>query len=123
MLKTVGIQAIASLLGAAVAGWWFSWTVGLSVLVGGASAVIPNGLFALRLTAHRNKPPETYPVVFFVGELTKIGLTIAMLGIAYKWLPEVNGAGLLSGFIVTLKAPMLVLFFSYLIRRNNGFQF
>ena len=49
------------------------------VLFGGASAVIPNGLFALRLAMHRGRPPESYPVVFLIGELLKVLLSVALM--------------------------------------------
>jgi ATP synthase protein I len=123
MIKTVGLQVLATFAASLLALWWSSNATAMSVLVGGAAAAIPNGLFALRLAVHRNKPSESYPVVFFLGEFAKVGLTIAALAVAYKWLPNVSGASLVMGFIVALKAPLVVFFFSYFFERKNGLQF
>jgi ATP synthase protein I len=123
MLKTVGLQVLATIIATLLAFWWSEMAFATSVLVGGAAAVVPNGLFALRLAAHKNKSAESYPVVFFLSEFAKIGLTIAALAVAYQWLPDVSGAGLLLGFIVALKAPMFVFFLSFLSERKNGLQF
>jgi ATP synthase protein I len=123
MLKTVGLQVLATIVATLIAFWWSGMAFSMSVLVGGAAAAIPNGLFALRLAAHKNKSAESYPVVFFLSEFAKIGLTIVALAAAYKWLPDVSGAGLLLGFIVALKAPMFVFFLSFLSERKNGLQF
>jgi ATP synthase protein I len=123
MLKTVGLQVFATIVATLIAFWTSEIVFATSVLVGGASAAIPNGLFALRLAVHKNKSSESYPVVFFLSEFAKIGLTIAALAVAYKWLPGVSGAGLLLGFVVALKAPMFVFFLSFLSERKNGLQF
>jgi ATP synthase protein I len=123
MLKTVGIQVLATLVAAFIAFFWSDAAFIMSMLAGGAAAAIPNGLFALRLAAHRNKSVESYPVVFFLGEFAKIGLTIAALAVAYKWMPNVSGAGLLLGFVVALKAPMVVFFLSFISERKNGLQY
>lgn len=127
MLKTVGLQVLATIVAALAALWWTDSAFAMSVLVGGAAAAIPNGLFALRLAAHKNRSAESYPVVFFLSEFAKIGLTIAALAVAYKWLPNVSGAGLLLGFVVALKAPMFVFFLSFLskfkTKRKNGIQY
>jgi ATP synthase protein I len=123
MIKTVGLQVLATIVATLLTFWWSSSAIAMSILAGGAAAAIPNGLFALRLAAHRNKPSESYPVVFFLGEFAKVGLTIAALALSYKWLPNVSGAGLVLGFIVALKAPVVVFFFSYFFERKNGLQF
>ncbi len=123
MLKTVSLQVLATLAASLVTFWWFESAFAVSVFVGGAAAAIPNGLFALRLAAHKNRSAESYPVVFFLSEFAKIGLTIAALAVAYKWLPNVSGAGLLLGFVVALKAPMFVFFLSFLSKRKNGLQY
>jgi ATP synthase protein I len=123
MLKTVSLQALAAVVAAFVAFLWFGIEVAASVGIGGAAAAIPNGLFALRLATHKDKTAESYPVVFFLGEFAKIGFTIAILGMAYRWMPNVSGAGLMAGFIVALKAPLVVFFLTFIVERKNGLQF
>jgi ATP synthase protein I len=123
MLKTVSMQATAAAIAALVALMWFGMEVAISVGVGGAAAVVPNGLFALRLATHKDKSPESYPVVFFLGEFVKIGFTIAILAMAYRWIPSVSGGGLMAGFIFALKAPLVVFFLTFIVERKNGLQF
>jgi ATP synthase protein I len=85
------------------------------VVLGGAVAIIPNGLFALRLATHRRKAPESYPVVFFLGEFAKIGLTIALLVWVARSVESVRWLPLLIGLIVALKAPL----FAMLLARDR----
>ena len=58
-----------------------------------------------------------------LGEFVKIGFTIAILGMAYRWIPDVSGAGLMAGFIFALKAPLVVFFLTFILERKNGLQF
>jgi len=105
----VGFQ-VTSVVICALGAWIFSGaSEALFVLYGGASAVIPNGLFALRLSLHRGRPPETYPVVFFVGETLKVLSSVAFLGLVVQGQDDVRWLALLIGWIVALKAPLLLL--------------
>jgi F0F1-type ATP synthase assembly protein I len=109
MLTAVGLQ-IASILGLAIAAGvvvdvpsaWF-------VLLGGSVVIVPNALFALRLALHRGRSPESYPVVFFLGEFAKIGLTAGLLIAVIRWQPHIRWLPMLLGLIVALKAPLFAL--------------
>lgn len=105
----VGFQATSVLICALGAWLATGASEAIFVLYGGASAVIPNGLFALRLSLHRGRPPETYPVVFFVGEALKVLLSAALLGMVVQSQDDVRWLALLVGWIVALKAPLLLL--------------
>jgi len=117
----VGFQATAVLV-CALGAWIFSGAPeALFVLYGGASAVIPNGLFALRLALHRGRAPETYPVVFFVGEALKVLASVALLGLVVQGQDDVQWLALLIGWIVALKAPLLLLpWWHWQSRRSAG---
>lgn len=110
MFIAVGLQVATVVALALVAGLAFDWNSARFLALGGSAAIIPNSLFALRLASHRGRSPESYPVVFFLGEFVKIGLTIALLvGVArsfesVRWLP------LLIGLIAALKAPLFAPF-------------
>jgi ATP synthase protein I len=105
----VGFQ-MAAVLVCALGAWIVSGAPeALFVVYGGASAVIPNGLFALRLALHRGRPPETYPVVFFVGEALKVVMSIALLALVVQGRDDVRWLAVLVGWIVALKAPLLLL--------------
>jgi ATP synthase protein I len=109
MFIAVGLQVVLVSLTALGAALWFDWIHAWSVALGGATAFIPNGLFALRLAIHRGRDPESYPAVFFLGEFAKIGLTIALLALVGRWVEPLSWPALVAGFIVALKAPLFAM--------------
>lgn len=95
------VSLIAAGLGGASAGW--------SALLGGASCVVPNALFALRLFAGTQKPEGATPATFFIGEFVKIFLTIAFMG-AVVWLyRDLNWLAFIAAVIAVLKSYILLL--------------
>ena len=99
-IVSVLVAALVALLVSGLPNAWF-------LVLGGAAAIIPNGLFALRLAVHRGRSAGSYPVVFLLGLFLKIGLTVALLFVIISWLGPVNWLPLLIGLIVALKAPLL----------------
>jgi len=101
---------IASVLVLALGAALFSdGSSAIYVMLGGAAAIVPNSLFALRLGLQRGRSPESYPVVFFLGQFAKIGLTVGLLAAIGKWLGPVQWLPLLLGLFVALKAPLFAL--------------
>jgi len=109
MFAAVGLQVASVLLFGLVAAGVSDWTSAKFFVLGGAAAVIPNALFALRLAVHRGRAPESYPVVFFLGEFAKIGLTLGLLAWVVHWQTDVRWLPLILGLIVALKAPLFAL--------------
>ena len=83
------------------------------LLLGGMAATVPNALFAIRLSLHTNKAPESYPVIFFIGEFLKIGMTLGLFMAIIRFgeghAEDVRWLALLVGLIVALKAPLFAL--------------
>jgi len=111
MLAAVGLQIAAVVVLALVAGLTTGMESARFLLLGGAVAIVPNALFALRLSLHRKRTPESYPVVFFLGEFAKLGLTVGLLAWIVKSVPDIRWLPLLIGLIVALKAPLFALAF------------
>ncbi len=109
MFAAVGLQAASIIVLGVVTGVVADWTSAKFFLLGGVAAVVPNALFALRLAMHRGRSPESYPVIFFLGEFAKIGLTLGLLAWVVHAEPEVRWLPLLLGLIVALKAPLFAL--------------
>jgi ATP synthase protein I len=109
MFIAVGLQVAAVAVLALAAGIGFDWSSAGFLVLGGAAAIIPNSLFALRLAIQRGKPAESYPVVFFLGEFAKIGLTIALIALIARSFPATNWLALLIGLIAALQAPLFAL--------------
>lgn len=111
MFIAVGLQiAIVTVL-ALAAGLLVDWGSASYLALGGAAAIVPNGLFALRLALHRGRPPETYPVVFFLGEFLKVGMTLGLFGLIIRYGEEIRWLALLIGFIAALKVTLFALAF------------
>ena len=109
MFAAIALQCVAIVIGALLAAVMVDWTSARFFALGGAAAMIPNGLFALRLALHRRRRPESYPAVFFLGEFAKIGLTVLLLAAIARTVPNVRWLPLLLGFIVALKVPLFAL--------------
>lgn len=109
MFIAVGMQVTVVLVLALLAGLAFDWSSAWFLVLGGTAAIIPNGLFALRLASHRGKPAESYPAVFFLGEFGKIGLTAALLALIAKSVESISWLPLLIGLIAALQAPLFAL--------------
>ena len=107
MFAAVGSQVAAVTLLAMLAGMGFGWTSARDLALGGIAAIVPNGLFALRLVLHRKRTPESYPVVFFLGEFLKIGLTVGLLALVVRHVADLQWLALLIGLIAALKAPLV----------------
>ena len=120
MLAAVGLQIAAVAVLALVAGVTTGMESARFLLLGGAVAIVPNALFALRLSLHRKRPPESYPVVFFLGEFAKLGLTVGLLAWIVKSVPDIRWLPLLIGLIVALKAPLFALAFVRSLPATKG---
>lgn len=116
MFAAVGLQ-VASIVVLGLVTWAaFGSSSAWFLVLGGAAAIIPNSLFALRLAMHRGRPSESYPVVFFLGEFAKIGLTVALLAGIVRWQADIRWLPLTIGLIVALKAPL----FALLVHRERA---
>ncbi len=110
MLRLVLIQLATTLAAAAVAGLAGGKHAFLSALLGGLCCVVPNGLFALRLSVGVNRPGTLSPLSFFFGEFTKIVLTVVLLATVVWWYRELNWLALIAAFIIALKSYIILLF-------------
>jgi ATP synthase protein I len=86
--------------------------VGWSAAYGAVSVVVPAALFARGVTGKLVRSiPGAAMVGFFVWELVKIVVTVAMLFAAPRLVPELNWLALLVGFVVTMKVVWIALMF------------
>ena len=94
----------------------FTWLVtgresaGWSAGYGGLAVVVPAALFARGISGGLTKiMPGGAMLGFFVWELVKIALTIAMLFAAPRVVPGLGWPALVAGFVVTIKVYWLML--------------
>jgi ATP synthase protein I len=104
VLIAVALQALVTLLAGLFS--WLVWgpLVALSLVAGGGSIVVPNALLAMRVKASR---PQSAPVVLLVGEFVKIGLSVLLLWLAYRWIEGLSWPGLIFGLVLALQSLLL----------------
>ena len=115
-------QASGGILVALVA-WWLSGmsSVGWSALYGAAAVVVPGALFARGLMSKVSSiNPAAAVTGFFLWEMVKIGLVLAMLFAAPKLVPDLSWPAMLVGLVVTMKVVWLVLWLEVKVRRKSG---
>ncbi|MBC7647576.1 MAG: ATP synthase subunit I [Vitreoscilla sp.] len=84
--------------------------LGLSALYGVAAVVLPGALFARGLMSKVSSiNPAAAVTGFFLWEMVKIGLVLAMLFAAPKLVPDLSWPAMLLGLVVTMKVVWLVL--------------
>ena len=111
----VGVQAVAGLL-VALAIWLVSdqaaW--GKSSGYGALAVLVPAMLFARGLIRQQQAlAPGAALAGMFVWEFVKIILTLAMLFAAPRVIADLNWLALLAGFVVTMKASWLAMFWQH----------
>lgn len=109
MLVAVALQVVSVLALSTITWLVFGSMAAASLLAGGMAATVPNALFALRLSLNKGRAPESYPVVFFLGEFAKIGLTVALLALMVRWADLWHWPALILGLVVALKAPLFAM--------------
>ncbi len=103
-------------VGVVVAGIAWAFTgrsnIAWSAFYGALAVVIPAALFARGLTSKvSSMNPGAAVLGFFLWELVKMGLTVAMLFMAPRLIENLSWPALLVGLIVTMKVYWGVLWF------------
>jgi ATP synthase protein I len=115
-------QAVGGVL-SAFAAWWVSGesAVGWSALYGAMAVVIPGALFARGLLSKVSTiNPATAVTGFFLWEMVKIGLVLAMLYAAPRLVTDLSWPAMLVGLVVTMKVVWLVLWLEARARRKSN---
>jgi len=114
-MKVVGVQALIG-LAVALAAWGLTGreNVGWSAGYGALAVVIPAALFARGLTRRMSlENPQARAVGaafgFFLWEMVKIALTVAMLFAAPRLVTDLSWPAMLVGLVVTMKVYWVAL--------------
>ena len=103
--RVVGVQAVLGLLVAALV-WFVSGRMAAvySAVYGALAVIVPAALFARGLTSRvASVNAGTAVFGFFLWEMVKIGLTVAMLFAAPRLVNDLSWPAMLAGLIVTMK--------------------
>jgi ATP synthase protein I len=109
LLAQAGLTAVLAALF-----WGFDGFVsGYSALLGGLTAIIPNGFLAARLMLPRRDPGAGALLrAAYLGELGKLVLTALMFGVVFALVRPLAAAALFAGFI----AAQLATFAGFMAR-------
>ena len=109
--RVVAAQILVGLVVALIAwGVTGKTSVGVSAGYGALAVVIPAAFFARGLTSRLNSLHAGAAVLgFFVWEMVKIALTVAMLGLATRVIDELSWPAMLVGLVVTMKVYWVAL--------------
>lgn len=116
----VGSQLIAGVV-VAVLAWLLSGQsrMAWSAAYGALAVVIPSLLFVRGLARQKQATHAGSALVgFFVWEMVKIALTLAMLVAAPRLVNELSWLALVAGFVVTMKAYWATVWFGLLRRKS-----
>ena len=111
--RVVGVQAVLGLLVAGLV-WLVSerMTAVYSALYGALAVIVPAALFARGLTSRVASVNAGAAVFgFFLWEMVKIGLTVAMLFAAPRLVNDLSWPAMLAGLVVTMKVYWVALGF------------
>ena len=109
--RVVSAQVLIGLLVAALAGWVSGReAVAYSAAYGAFAVVLPAALFARGLMSRVSSVNAGAAVFgFFLWEMVKIGLTVAMLVAAPHWVNGLSWPAMLVGLVVTMKVYWVAL--------------
>lgn len=109
MYRLLTLQLIAAFIVGLIAGLGAGGNALVSVWIGAFVCLVPNAMFALRITAAVARPGGAGPMSFVAGELIKIGATVALLALAAQVYKEMAWWAVILGMVVTLKGYLLAL--------------
>jgi ATP synthase protein I len=111
MAKAVLLQCAMTFIVATLAAMLGGVHAAVSAALGGLACVIPNALFALRLSVESRRPGGATVHGFFFGEFVKLAVTVLLLFVVASTYRELNWLALIVGFIAALKSYFLMFLF------------
>lgn len=116
---TLLAQACVSVVVAAVAWVWVGQVAGMSAMLGGVTAVVPNGFLAARLLQpSRDESAKAMMRSAWLGEIGKLLLTALLFGVIFGFVRPIQPLAVFAGFI----AAQLVVFGGLLVGNGAGAQ-
>jgi len=116
---TLLVQACVSFVVAGVAWVSVDSVAGMSALLGGMTAVVPNGFLAARLLQpSRDESAKAMMRAAWFGEIGKLLLTALLFGVIFGFVRPIQPLAVFAGFI----AAQLVVFGGLLVGNGAGAQ-
>ena len=114
---TLLAQACVSVVVAAVAWVWAGQIAGMSAMLGGVTAVVPNAFLAARLLQpSRDESAKAMMRSAWLGEIGKLLLTALLFGVIFGFVRPIQPLAVFAGFI----AAQLIVFGALLVGGGVG---
>ena len=107
MFRAILLQVIATLITTIAAEFLVGTRGAVSAALGGAACVLPNFLFALRLSSVAKRPGASYSANFFLGEFVKVVATVAILALVVREYTDLHWPSMLIGLGLATQAMFL----------------
>jgi ATP synthase protein I len=118
----LALQVVVGLLTAILIGLiGGQFRLALSAAWGTLAVVLPAVVFVRAMSRQmRRAPPASAVLGFFVWELVKIILTVALLMVAPVVISELNWFALVAGFVVTMKVYWLAMWLGWMKPKSKS---
>lgn len=113
MFTLVFLQFGATIAATAISAVFFGLHGAISAALAGLVCVVPNALFALRLSLVSRRSGTPPVTAFFVGEFVKLAAIVGLLVLVRAWYEDLHWGALFIGLILTLKANL----FAFLVKK------
>lgn len=113
MFRMIFLQFGAMIAATAIAAVFFGLHGAISAALAGLVCVVPNALFALRLSLASRRSGTPPVTAFFVGEFVKLAAIVGLLVLVRALYEDLHWGGLFVGLILTLKANL----FAFLVKK------
>ncbi len=108
----VYLQLGATIAATAIAAVFFGLHGAISAALAGLVCVVPNALFALRLSLGSKRSGSVSATAFFVGEFIKLATIVGLLVLVRALYEDLHWGALFIGLILALKANL----FAFLVK-------
>lgn len=106
MYRVVFLQFGATIVATAIAAVFFGLHGAISAALAGMVCVVPNALFALRLSLGSQRSGTVSVAAFFVGEFIKVATIVGLLVLIQAVYDHLHWGALFIGLILALKANL-----------------
>ena len=109
--RVVAVQGVVGVVAALLAVWFtHRQDVAWSMLYGAATVVLPGALMARGMTSKLSSmAPGASAVSFMLWEMAKIGVSVAMLALAPRFVQDLSWPALLVALVLCIKVYWLAL--------------
>lgn len=104
MWAAIKFQCAAALLALVLAGGLVGTRGAVSAGLAAVACVVPNLLFVLRLKSMANRPGESFPASFFIGEFVKVLATAGLLVVAVMAYADLHWPSFMGGLVLVLQS-------------------